>query len=422
MFTSFTIRRARIPAALLAAALCAPAVAAPPLSLEAALEIAEARSPQLAAQHAAAQSAAALVPAAAENPDPQLFFGLENVPAEGGDRWSLKADAMTMKRVGVTQQFVRADKREEREAKASAESQREAAVVEMQRADLRRDVAVAWFDRYYAQRSLRLVDALLEETGLQSSAATADLAAGKSGASEAIAVKGARAALADRKLEIERQARRATAMLERWLGAAAEQPQGAAPDVAALTHHGAALQADLEHHPHLAMYAPMEVAAEADLKLASAARKPDWSVELSYGQRAAPFDNMVSLMVRVDLPLFPSQRQDPVIASKERALEQVRALAEDAKRRHLAEIRVGVADWEIAKARLERQQRDIVPLAGERARLAQSAYAGGRGDLAMVFDARRNALEARLGEIAAEAELARAWAQLAYLVPERTTP
>jgi outer membrane protein TolC len=131
---------------------------------------------------------------------------------------------------------------------------------------------------------------------------------------------------------------------------------------------------------------------------------------------------MVSLMVRMDLPIFQSRRQDPVIASKEHALEQVRAQAEDARARHLADIRAGVADWDIARARVERQKRDIVPLAEERARLAQSAYAGGRADLAMVFDARRNALEARLGEIAAEAELARAWAQLAYLIPERTTP
>jgi outer membrane protein TolC len=170
------------------------------------------------------------------------------------------------------------------------------------------------------------------------------------------------------------------------------------------------------------MYAPMEAAAEADLKLAAAARKPDWSVELSYGQRSAPFDNMVSLMVRMDLPIFQSTRQAPVVASKEHALEQVRAEAEDAKARHLAEIRAGMAEWETAKARVDKQRREIVPLAEERARLAQSAYAGGRADLAGVLEARRAALEAKLAEIAAESELARAWAQLAYLGPEGRQP
>src|SRR5688572_30827631 len=81
------------------------------LSLEQALGIAESRSAQLAAQRAAAEAAAALVPAAGENPDPKLVVGLENIPVEGGDRWSLSADFMTMRRVGVMQDFVRGEKR-----------------------------------------------------------------------------------------------------------------------------------------------------------------------------------------------------------------------------------------------------------------------------------------------------------------------
>ena len=416
------IRRARILATLLAGALCLPALAATPLALDGALRIAEARSPQLAAQRAAAQAAAALVPAAGENPDPQLFFGVENVPAEGADRWSLSTDPMTMKRVGVSQQFVRAAKREDRAAKASADSLREAAFTEVQRADLRRDVAGAWFDRYYAERALAAVDTLARELELQASTSTAELAAGKAGAGEALVARSALAALADRRLEVERQERRATAMLERWIGADAVRAPDAPPDVTALAHQRAALETGLESHPHLAMYAPMEAAARADLQLARDAAKPDWSVELSYGQRAAPFDNMVTVMVRVDLPIFQSRRQDPAIASKTRALEQVRAQAEDARARHLADIHVAEVDWDIAKARFERQRRELVPLAEERARLAQSAYAGGRSDLAVVFDARRSALEARLAALAAEAELARAWAQLAYLVPERSAP
>jgi outer membrane protein TolC len=417
-----SIRSARPLLAALAMALAVPALCAPPLPLEEALALAQSRSPQLAAQRAAARAAEALVPAAGENPDPQLFFGIENVPAEGANRFSLDADSMTMKRVGVMQQFVRGEKREERVVMAAAQSRREAALVEMRRADLKRDVAIAWLDRYYAGRQLALVDALAKEIELQASAATADLAAGKGGSGEALMARSARAMLADRRLEIEGRARRAEALLARWIGDDARREPGSAPDVATLPSHGAMMEKDLERHPHLAMYAPMEAAAEADLKLAEAAKKPDWSVELSYGQRAAPFDNMVSLMVRVDLPILQSRRQAPVVESKARALEQVRAEAEDARQRHLADIRAGMADWEIAKARLTEQEREIVPLAEERARLAQAAYAGGRADLAAVLDARRAALEARLAAIAAQAELARAWAQLAYLVPEGAQP
>lgn len=417
------VRQARVARALiasLAVLAAAPALGAPPLALEEALRIAEARSPQLASQRAAAESAAALVPAAGENPDPKLIFGVENVPVQGSDRWSVTGDSMTMRRVGVMQDFVRREKRDEREARAQADADREAAVVEMQRADLRRDVASAWFERLYAERSIAAIDALIAESELQAKAAGADLASGKANAAEAVMARSARAMLIDRRLDTERQSKRAMAMLERYLGADAARPPGEAPDVEILPHH-TMLEMDLERHPHLAMYGPMEAGAQADVKLAEAQKKPDFSVELSYGQRGAAFDNMVSLMVRMDLPIFQSRRQDPVVASKQKALDQVRAQAEDARRRHVAEIRAAMADWDFAKARLEEQRREIVPLAEERARLAQSGYAGARTDLAAVFEARRAALEARLGENAAQADLARAWAQLEYLVPERST-
>ena len=210
-------------------------------------------------------------------------------------------------------------------------------------------------------------------------------------------------------------------MLVRWLGDDAARPLGAPPDVRSLdVHHQ--LEMNLESHPHLAMFAPMEVAAEAEMKLAAAATKPDWSVELTYGARGAAYTNMVSLMFRMDLPIFEARRQNPVTASKAKLLEQVRAQAEDAKQRHVAEIRTSIVDWEISRERLERQERELVPLAEERARVAASGYEGGRVDLAAALEARRGVIEAKLAALNAELEVARAWAQLAYLVPERKQP
>jgi outer membrane protein TolC len=127
-------------------------------------------------------------------------------------------------------------------------------------------------------------------------------------------------------------------------------------------------------------------------------------------------------MFRMELPLFASRRQDLVTSQKAKLLEQVRAQAEDARARHLAEIRSGIVDWEIAHARLERNEREIVPAAEERARMALAAYEGARSDLAAVLEARRARIEARLTALSVELELARAWAQLAFLLPERRQP
>jgi outer membrane protein TolC len=226
----------------------------------------------------------------------------------------------------------------------------------------------------------------------------------------------------DRQLELDRQSRRAEAMLSRWLGDDAGREPVAPPDITHIGHHAGNLEANLEKHPHLAMYGPMVEMAQAEVRMAETAKEADWSVEVSYGVRGAAYENMASIMFRMDLPIFSGKRQDSGIASKRRATDVVLAQAEDARRKHVADIRTSLAEWEIAKARLDRQRADIVPYAEERARLVQSAYAGGRADLASVFDARRMVLDARLAAIAAEAELARAWAQLAYLVPEGSKP
>jgi outer membrane protein TolC len=399
-----------------------PAYAGTTLSLDEALRLAESRSPQLAAQRASAEAAGALVGSAGQNPDPKLIVGIENVPVEGGNAWSLTADTMTMRKVGVMQEFMRGAKLDARIARQEAEARRETAIAGMQLADLRRDVAVAWFERFYAMRSREVVDSMLAEARLQAEASTAELAAGRGSAADALAARALRATLADRQLEIDRVARRSQATLTRWLGGDAAREPVSPPQIRYIGHHAENLEAGLETHPHLAMYGPMVEMARAELRMAEAGKQSDWSVEVTYAQRGAAYENMASIMFRMDLPLFQERRQDRVVDSRRRSVEQAQAQADEARLRHVADIRAGLADWEVAKERLERQRADIIPYAEERARLAQSAYAGGRADLASVFEARRMLLDALLAAINAEAELARAWAQLAFLVPEGSKP
>ena len=418
MHSSIPQHLARI---LVALALPIPALAAQsaPLTLAEALRLAEARSTQLAAQRAAAEASASLATTAGELPDPKLIVGIENAPVEGPDKWSLTADGMTMRRIGVMQDFVRGDKRELLAARAQAESRREAALVAMQAAEIRREVAMAWFERLYAERSLALVDALAAETDLQIAGSTAQVAAGRMGTADPLMARGQRAQLADRRLEVERMVRRAEARLARWLGEDAKRAPAGEPDIAALPVNVAKLTTDLESHPQLAMFAPMTAAAEAEAKLAAIATQPDYSVELSYGARGAAYTNMVSLMFRMDLPVFAGTRQEPAALARMKQAEQARAQAEEARRRYESEVRAALADYEIARARVERNEKEIVPLAEERAKAALAAYEGNRAERGAVLEARRMLLEARLAALNVRAEAARAWASLAYLVAER---
>jgi outer membrane protein TolC len=165
------------------------------------------------------------------------------------------------------------------------------------------------------------------------------------------------------------------------------------------------------------MYAPMQAMAQAEVRLAEAAKRPDWSLEVAYAQRGPAYSNMISVGVRIDLPLFEGRRQNPAIASKLAAAERVRAEAEDARRAHLAEINMLLADWRASAERVQRYESSQIPLARERSEATLAAYRGGKGDLSTVLGGRRAEIETRLAHLQATGEMAKAWAQLNFLLP-----
>ena len=99
-------------------------------------------------------------------------------------------------------------------------------------------------------------------------------------------------------------------------------------------------------------------------------------------------------------------------------VEQIRAQAEDARRAHAAEIEAMLADWDAANKRVQRYESDLLPLAHERAETALAGYRGGRGDLAPVLEARKAEIDSRMNQLNAQADLARAWANLNFLLPD----
>lgn len=419
---------ARIHKLALAFALAAPgfALAEPssPLSLDEALQLAVAESPQLAAQGNAVEAARAAVGPAGQLPDPKLILGIDNLPVDGPDRGSLTADFMTMRRVGFMQDFPREAKRRLREERARAEAGKEAAGLSAASVAVRQETAAAWLDAWFAQAQVRTLSELEPETTLLQDAARAQLAGGKGSTTDALAAKAAAVALQDRLSEARRNASRAEANLARWVGAAAQRPLAAPPDLTVLALPPQRLLAGLEHHPALSEFAPKEAMVRAEVGLAETAKRPDWSLEVAYQQRGAAFSNMVSVAVRVDLPLWGEKRQDPLIRARRKQLEQVQAEREDARRMHAAEVQGEIAAWQAGKERVARIERELLPLARERTQTALAAYRGGRGGLDAVLAARANEIETRLMLIQQQSELGRAWAALNFLLgPEhRETP
>ena len=92
------------------------------LAFDEALRLAEERSQQLRAEDATALAAREMAAAAAEAPDPVLTAGINNLPVNGPDRYSLNDDFMTMRSVALSRELTRHDKRDARAERFDARS------------------------------------------------------------------------------------------------------------------------------------------------------------------------------------------------------------------------------------------------------------------------------------------------------------
>ena len=387
-----------------------------PLTLAAAQKLALDRSAQVVAQRSLAEAAREMAGPAGSLPDPKLVAGLENLPTEGPDAWKLDRDPMTMMRIGLMQEFPRAEKlrlRAERATRDAARGDVAAVVAELA---VRREVATAWLARHYVDRQSRAIAAQIDEARLQAATSEALYRAGRSAQVEVLAAQSMALELENRASEAKLAAERARLVLARHVGTAdADRPLAPAPDVLSLPEAAARLL-DVDAQPEVRLAEAQEAVLDVDASIAGAARLADWSAELTYGIRRE-FGGMLSLMVRVDLPWSPGTRQDREHAARLKERDAARAQREDLRRARESEVRQMIAEWETMRSQGARVRDALVPLAERRVEAALAAYRGGAGTLAAVLEARRAALDAQLAQIGFELAAARAWAWLATLAP-----
>ena len=402
--------------------------AATDLSFDDAQRIAAERAPMLQARQSQVTASREEAARAAALPDPQLKLGLANWPVTGADAFDFRTDDMTMKQFGLMQAFPARAKRQARQAVADRTVEQAQALSVAEQLAVRQAVAQAWIALWAAQREVAALHALREPTGVAVRAAKARLAGGTGSAVDAMATQNAALELENRIDAAEASLEAARAGLARWLG---EEPttlriDGAPPALTALPVTPAALLASLDRQGPLLPWRSREAVAEAQVDAAIAEKRPDWSVGVTYGQRertpeGVSRSDMLMVEFAIDLPLFPRNRQDRGVAARRAELDAVAAEREDARRMQAERVRMTLAEWEGLKRQVARQETESLPLARDRAKTALAAYAAG-GDLQPWLEARRDEIELHLEHARHLGDLGRAWAALAYLLPEESTP
>jgi outer membrane protein TolC len=400
---------------VLAACLPASAVrAADELSLNEALELAESNQPILAGQRAAARSAEEAAVAARQLPDPKLQLGILNMPVTGPDAFSLTDDFMTMRMVGLMQEFPRAAKRRLRGELVAIDGQQRQLELAFTRRQIRRDTALAWLEAWYAQRTMDLVRALEREAERQMESLAIGVRTAKASQADVLGARIELDLIRDRADALKQRNATARAELSRWIGTAAQRPLPIEPPTLPAPPPLPDLSARVQAHPHLSAFERQVARAEKEAELAQRSGSPDWSLEVNYGFRGSAFSDMVTVQVGIDLPVFKKNRQLREVSSKLAAADQARAMRDDNLREMQAMLARAYAEWAAANERLARYRNSTLPQASARTDATLAAYRAGRGELAAVLEARRMEIDLRMQQLMLEGEAARAQVQIGY--------
>ena len=401
--TRHILRAVVLAAALLPAAW---AVAAP-LSLDQAVDLAVQRSQLTRSARAGALSAAEMARVAGQQPDPMLNVGIDNVPATGSSRLSTNAEDMTMKRIGIAQEWVSFEKRAAREAAAQAMVGRESVMEKVAAAEARMQTATAYVEAYYAGQALTL-------TTLNEKHAREDLEVGKgrsataSGNSgEVLALASAQGSAEDESAEVRQQQSAAAVTLQRWTGLAADELSE--PRVAVVP----TLDQYVASHPLvIARQRDIEVARQ-EVHVARLNRRPNWTYELSYGQRQGRPD-LVSVGVSIPLAVAPAERQDRETAAKQALVDKAEAELEELRRSAAGDYAALSSDARRLQERIERFQAGVLTPLRQRTAVTLAAYRSNQASLVMLFEARHAEVGAQRKLLTLQRDLAKTRTQLVF--------
>jgi len=385
------------------------------LSLEQTLDLAQRYSAELSASRNQVRAFGAMADSARQLPDPELKFGIENLPVQGSNARRFTREGMTMQRVGVMQTFVSADKRERKADTLLAQSASASAQEQVIRAQLQRDTAQAWLDLALSEKAAQAARQLLNETGRQIPVQRSGVASGSAAASSTLSLQSALSAMRDNLTLAERDVSLAQTRLYQLTGETFDGVAGALPRYQRLPAEPQTLEQGVSVHPELVLAAREADVAKARSAQSAVASKPDVGVEVYYARRAEAYGDLAGVMFTVGMPIFQSHRQDKDYAADvSRAMEANDRLSQ-ATRDRVALVRSLVAEYQAAQTLWRRKQQEIVPLSQQRLLVVTAEYRSGQATLDAVLDARRSLLDAQLSAINAEKEMAQRWAAVRYL-------
>ena len=409
----------RLAAALtaLALALPYPAAAQGTLSLDEALELSLERQPALTAYSRTAQAFEEAAVAAEQLPDLRIRAGVQNLPVTGRDAFSLDADFMTMRFIGIGREQVRRARRRAESARLLAQGDVALAEQQLLARRIQREVLLAWTSVILGQRKQSILDSLIDKLEARLRTAEANISTGQATSADAVAVRAEIAAARAEMEEARGEEASGRAALARWIGDAADLPLTDGLPICRPPDRAQAL-AFIDGHPQLEISRRRNLVAERAVDVARADRQPNWGWSVMYGNRGGGRSDMLTFEVSVELPLNRSRLQNRRIAEAGELAAAARDRSEDTRRELLSQFDGAAAQAAAAEARYRTTVTQTLPALRAAEQALEARFAGGGGSLESVLAASERTTRTSLQLLEQEAAVARTSADLLFYIEE----
>jgi outer membrane protein TolC len=347
-------------------------------------------NPELRAAAKETEAAGERVRPAGALDDPMLEAGLLNVPNQS---WRLNREDMTMKMLGLSQKLPYPGKRALREQVAAKDAESATYGLRETANRIVRDVKLAYFDLALTGETLRQLqdNRLILEQFLR--IAEGRYAVGQATQAEVLKAQTQLGRMSEELLRIERESPVMEAELLRLLGRRGYAAPVAAelPGIGDAAFSLEACSRGLRERPQLQGLQSVIERSAKTLELARKEAQPDFDLRFAYGQRdrdpaGVPREDLVSLSVAMNLPLWRHDKIEPRSAEAQAMREQALELLQAQQNEVLAKLRQQVAIAEQSRKSVRLYETGILPQARLAVEASLSGYKVNRADSLMLLD------------------------------------
>jgi cobalt-zinc-cadmium efflux system outer membrane protein len=169
------------------------------------------------------------------------------------------------------------------------------------------------------------------------------------------------------------------------------------------------------NHPHIRMAIAEEQAAERQVDVARADRRPNVTWSVNYGFRPR-FGDMLSAEISIPFPINRKNLQDRKVAEAQARESAAAFRVEDARRELEGQYQAAVADYRGADAQLDSLAKGAIPSLEAAFKAAEARYSGGQGTLELPLNIVRRYVETNIQLVEQQGKRARAAAEIIYLM------